>query len=139
MATEINIETLINKRSELLERLTQYEEIKRDIDAIDRVLRLNGVDINNIKETKTVDIIKSVISIPKEYSNALTWMEKCLYVLKINGALSADMVAKRVKELQPEIELNLAEQRCTYSLSKLKKDGYVKVLNKNGKKYEYSL
>lgn len=152
------VSEILVRRQQLVDRLSEFEEIKKDIAAMDRVLKIMGIAIEAQIEDKpltaidkigmsigeTISIINEPAALtkvnpPKEYSPALTWEDKCLFVLGRFGALYANEVAKKVVEIDPKINIELAEERAAYNLSKLKIANKIKVVDKTGRKFKYSI
>jgi hypothetical protein len=137
---------LIAQKAKLMAQLAPMKEIEKDIEAIDRILSMYGVNGSNDTVTPSdntsIELPKVIpaytTDVPEEYSPMLTWEDKCLFILK-HGPMYANEVAKRIVKLDPDIRLDTAEERCAYNCSKLKSAGKLRAIAKSGKRFKYAL
>ena len=137
MNTESNTHTsLLKVKSDLL---SQIDELKRDVEAVDRLLSrhipLNGK--GNAGDSKQTSLVKSPYSVDS-YSEAKTWKQKVYFIVKEIGKGDADDVAKKLAQHEKDIDEVTAKKNATLYLSILYGAGAIKA-DKTGKKYKYSV
>jgi hypothetical protein len=122
--------------------LSIAEDAARKIEAITEIFVMYGIDPESedfLKETPKSEPVITTEKIPSEYTQALTWEDKCLFILFSYGSMYASDLARKVTEIDPEIDIETAEERSAYNLSRLKIAGRIKVVGKSGRKFKYSL
>lgn len=79
------------------------------------------------------------VSVPKDYNSELVWRDKCLYILYKYGPLYGKEIAKKIAEMEPNINITVAEERISYNLCLLKAAGKIKTDMQTGRKFRYVL
>jgi hypothetical protein len=139
------VQALLDKRKALLAQLAKQDELKKNLEAIERVLTsvykvslsksLNGsasASGGTVVETRN-------LAIPKAYTSTLTWDEKVLYALAQIKAGFVPVVAKKLHEIDPTISMEVAEKKAKFGLSTLYRQGIIRVVTKQGRRYKYGI
>lgn len=138
MSEDTSIAALLEKRAKLEKQLVSQQEIQKNIEAIDRVLKLMNPSKSAItpseKNGKSGDLI-----VPPEYLPELTWEQKCIFAISLLKEGFVTDVGKKIHQLEPPISIQEAENRAKFSLSKLFRDGKLRVAAKQGKRYKYAM
>jgi hypothetical protein len=133
MSEESSIKSLTEKRAKLVRQLVSQDEILKNIDAIDRVLKLLGHNSN--KPINTLDAKHSPI--PTEYSSALTWDQKFLYALaSIESGLGSE-IATKLCEIDSNLNKEQVHAKARFVLSKLKSEGIIQAEVAEGNKNRF--
>jgi hypothetical protein len=139
------IQSLLEKRNSLVAQLAKHDELKKNLEALDRVL-MNVYKYNPTKplstpaSTGTSTVTEQrVLAIPKAYTSALTWDEKILYALSQIKSGFVPMVGKKLHEIDTTIPLEVAQNRAKFCLSTLYRQGIIRVVAKQGRKYKYGM
>jgi hypothetical protein len=113
------------------------QEIQRNIDAIDRVLKMMNYPPQKNGTAPHAGSAEFVI--PEKYTATLKWEQKCAWILRaINVGYATDVAAEIVRH-EPSLTVQEAEERAKYNLSKMFREGKIRVVAKHGRKYQYGI
>lgn len=129
---------LLEERGKWEKQLSKYEDIVKNIDAIDRVLKIYGYNPSKttIANGQPVATVKHT---PSEYSKTLTWERRVLFALNAIGEGFVDDVANKIHDIDADIDVEAAKKRSTLYLSKLYRDGNIKLVSREGRKFKYGI
>jgi hypothetical protein len=132
-----SLSDLLEKRAKLQKQLQSMAEVQKNIEAIDRVLKLmNYNPPPNGTETPTP---RATLVIPERYHAALKWEEKIACILNAIKEGFAKDVAVEINRYEPTISITDAESAAKYYLSKMFREHKIIVVRKDGKKYKYGI
>jgi hypothetical protein len=134
---DTSLSELLEKRAKLEKQLVSMQEIQKNIEAIDRVLKL--MNYNPQRNGSGAQPVSGALVIPEQYSATLRWEQKCAWVLRAIKIGYATEVAAEFVRFEPTLTLKEAEERAKYFLSKMYREGKIDVAAKHGKKYQYRL
>ena len=128
---------LLEKRAKLVKQLQGMAEMQKNLDAIDRVLKMmNYTPPKGEPEGSTSTV---VLDIPERYDASLRWERKIAWVLNAIKEGYAKDIAQEIIRQEPTISLTDAESTAKYYLSKMFREHKIAVVRKDGKKYKYAI
>lgn len=137
MAESSPLAELLDKRAKLVKQLQSMAEIQKNIEAIDRVLKLmNYAPPKTDSEAPSAPI---PLNVPERYHAALKWEDKISWILTAIKEGYATDVAQEIVRHEPTISLTDAESSAKYYLSKMFREHKIAVIRKDGKKYKYGI
>ena len=129
---------LLEKRAKLEKQLQSMAEIQKNIEAIDRVLRMMNYAPPPKSGNDNHGPIAALV-IPERYHAALKWEEKIAWILNSISEGYATDVAQEIVRQEPTISTTDAESSAKYYLSKMFREHKITVVRKDGKKYKYGI